>query len=109
MVSLIRSSAYEQKIDIVVQPHDKLSQRIGSMHGTISDAFAANGNPTSAIVADENKTVGRVLERNDIEKLFSVTVGTVLKLLHDNISLPHDEQPIQQSSSEIEIKTAVGK
>ena len=109
MVSLIRSSAYEQKIDIVVQPHDKLSQKIGSIYGNIADAFAVNGNPTSAIVADENKSVGRVLERNDIEKLFSVTVGTVLKLLHDNISLPHDVQPIQQTSSEIEIKTVVGK
>ncbi|MDE5601075.1 MAG: hypothetical protein K2J16_01095, partial [Clostridia bacterium] len=109
MVSLIRSSAYEQKIDIVVQPHDKLSQKIGSIYGNISDAFALNGNPTSAIVADENRSVGRVLERNDIEKLFSVTVGTVLKLMHDNISLPKDEQPIQQTSSEIEIKTVVGK
>lgn len=108
MVSLIRSSAYEQKTDIPVQPHDTIVQKFASMHGNIADAFAINGNPTAAIVATENRSSERVLERNDIERLFSVTVGTVLKLLHDDISLPHDEQPIQ-TSSEIEIKTVFGK
>jgi len=107
MVSLIRSSAFEQKIDIAVQAHDTLPQKLSSLHGYISDAFAVNGNHTAQIIAEESKSQDRVLERNDIEKLFSVTVGTLLKLLHDDIAVPKDE--VKKSSSEIEIKTVVGK
>lgn len=108
MVSLIRSSAYEQKIDVSVHPHDTLPQKLASIHGYISDAFAVNGNPTAQLIAEENRSDDHVLERNDIEKLFSVTVGTLLKLLSDNIAVPQEEQP-QKTSSEIEIKTVLGK
>ena len=52
VVSVIRSSAYEQKIDISTIPTDKLSQKLASIHGYMADAFAVNGDATAMILAD---------------------------------------------------------
>lgn len=111
MVSLIRSSAHDQKIDIATLPHDTLRQKFASFYGYMSDAFAAGGHHTATIVAGEPSADGRELDVNDLQKLFSVTVGTVLKLIKD---IPvnkreNNEQPTQNPSAEMEIRTASGK
>lgn len=111
VVSVIRSSAYEQKIDISTIPTDKLSQKLASIHGYMADAFAVNGDATAMILADEPTSEEHELDVNDLEKLFSVTVGTMVKLMKETPSSPQDtdEQPIKKTSTEMEIHNAVGK
>lgn len=111
VVSVIRSSAYEQKIDISTIPTDKLSQKLASIHGYMADAFAVNGDATAMILADEPTSDEHELDVNDLEKLFSVTVGTMVKLMKETPSSPQDtdEQPIKKTSTEMEIHNAVGK
>jgi len=105
--SVVRSSAHEQKIEISAAPTDTLSQKLGSIHGYLSDSFAGNGFPTVTLFAE--KEGDRVLERNDIEKLFSLAVGSVMKLLNDAPLASENETPDAPVGSEMEIKTAVGK
>lgn len=111
MVSAIRSSAYEQKIEISTIPTDKLSEKLSSIHGYMCDAFAVNGDATAMILADEPSSSEHELDVNDLEKLFSVTVGTMIKLIKDTpVNAQEDpEQPIKKTSTEMEIQSAVGK
>lgn len=111
LVSTIRSSAYEQKIDISTIPTDKISQKLSAIHGYMCDAFASNGDATAMILAPEPSSSENELDVNDLEKLFSVTVGTMIKLMKDTPAGPQEEneQPVKKSSSEMEIRTAVGK
>lgn len=111
LVSLIRSSAHEQNIDITALPTDKLSQKFASLHGYMSDAFAQNGNPTATIVAEDRHKDSTLPENNDIEKLLSVTVGAFMKFIREtNQPTEHDSsaQP-KKATTEMEIHSAVGK
>lgn len=112
-VSTIRSSAYEQGIDVEIVAHDKVKQKLNSLHGYTSNAFAKNGNPTATIVAKDYASSERVLDRNDAEKLFSLTVGSVEKLLKENERVEREDKPsapiAAAPSTEMEIKGVSGK
>ncbi|MCM1306409.1 MAG: hypothetical protein NC037_02590 [Bacteroides sp.] len=109
LVSAIRSSAHEQKIDISVLPTDKISQRLASVHGYMPDAFALNGDASAMLLA--HKPDEHELDLNDLEKIFSVTVGTMIKLMKDTpVSQDAgEEQKIKTNNSDMEIHAAVGK
>lgn len=83
LVSIIRSSAHEQDIEIGTIPTDGISNKIKSLHGYLSNEFAKNGMQTATIIAKDHSAEEKVLDRNDVEKLFSLTVGTFKKLMHE--------------------------
>lgn len=112
LVSVIRSGAHEQKIEITTLPHDTLPQKLSSIHGYISDEFAKNGLETATLLAAEPDADGKELDINDLEKLFSITVGTVLKLIKESPAPSQEvkEQPAQNVTSEkMEIHSVSGK
>lgn len=113
MVSTVRSSAYEQDIEVSTVAHDKIGHKFNSLHGYLSNAFAKNGTPTATLVAKDYSSQERVLDRNDVEKLFSLTVGTVIKLMNDAPILPKDEKVsevyVAPPSTDMEIKDVSGK
>ncbi|MBR4801154.1 MAG: hypothetical protein IK048_05770 [Clostridia bacterium] len=106
LVSVVRSSAHEQGIEISTVPHDTIRQKFASLHGYTSDAFANSGMATATITA--NAPTDRVLDRNDVEKLFSLTVGALEKLMAEEKKPPKQEE-IVAKSTDMEIKDAVGK
>ena len=87
-------------------PHDTPKQKLASLHGYTSDAFAKSGFDTATILADESQD--HVLDRNDVEKLFSLTVGTLEKLMAEE-KKPQKQEETTAKSTEIEIVDAVGK
>lgn len=108
LVSIIRSSAHEQGIDVSVVPHENIVKQISSLHGYMSSAFAKDGIETATIVASGE--ADHVLDRQDIEKLFALTVGSLDKLMHETAK-PSDNQPASQEpvSTDMEIKDVIGK
>ncbi len=101
IVSVIRSSAHAQEIDIEAVPHDTPSEKLASLQGYTSNAFAKGGIQTATIIA--NNTSNHVLDRNDVEKLFSLTVGAFEKLMAET------EKPVitgddSQKTTDMEIK-----
>ncbi len=76
-VSALLSSAREQNIHIGVQSHVSLKDKFYSMHGFISNAFAKANMSTLTILAKRNPNVGNNPGVNDVENLFSITVGTL--------------------------------
>lgn len=110
LVSVIRSSAHDQKIDIGIIPTDKLSQRLASIHGYMPDAFAESGYPSAMITAVAASSDAHELDLNDLDKIFSVTVGTMLKLMKDTpVRQSDEEEQPKKASSDMEIHAAVGK
>ena len=110
LVSVIRSSAHEQKIDIGVIPTDKTSQRLASIHGYMPDAFAQGGYPSAMICAGASSSDEHELDINDLEKVFSVTVGTMLKLMKETpVSQSEEDDKPKKASSDMEIHAAIGK
>lgn len=108
VVSVIRSSAHEQGIDIATVPHTSIPQKLASLHGYISNDFAKNGNQTATIVA--NRQADHVLDRNDIEKLFSLAVGSLEKLFSETEKpLGETEKPRESASNDMEIKDVESK
>ena len=109
IVSIVRSSAHEQGIEITTEPHTTLAQKFTSLHGYTSNDFAKNGMQTATIIA--NRQADHVLDRNDVEKLFSLAVGSLEKLFAET------EKPIKEehqsaktpSSSDIEIKDVASR
>ena len=108
IVSIIRSSAHEQGIDVSVVPHDNIVKKISSLHGYASSAFAKGGVESATIVASGE--ADHVLDRQDIEKLFALAVGSLDKLMHET-EKPSDNQPDSQEpvSTDMEIKDVIGK
>ena len=106
VVSCVRSAAHEQGIGIEAVPHDTPKEKLASLHGYISNAFAKNGIETATIVA--NNDSDHVLDRNDIEKLFSLTVGSFAKLMAEE-KKPSKQEETSSKSTDMEIKDAVGK
>ena len=106
LVSVIRSSAHEQGIEIQTLPHDTPRQKLAALQGYNSNAFAQNGIETATIIA--NTSGDHVLDRNDVEKLFSLTVGTLEKLMAEE-KKPQKQEETTAKSTEIEIVDAVGK
>lgn len=106
VVSVIRSAAHEQGIEVEAVPHDTPKQKLASLHGYLSNAFAKAGIETATIIANNNSD--HVLDRNDVEKLFSLTVGAMAKLMAEE-KKPAKHEEIASKSSDMEIKDAVGK
>ncbi len=110
LISLIRSSAHEQGIEVKMVPHDLVKHKINSLHGFCSNAFAKNGTESATLLAKDYAGESRVLDRNDAEKIFSLTVGTFFKLMkeipieHEDVKVDNDTQ-----STQMEIVDATGK
>ena len=106
LVSMIRSSAHEQSINVEAVPHDTPKQKLASLHGYTSNAFAKADVDTATLVAE--KDADHVLDRNDIEKLFSLTVGAFEKLMAEQPDVKKTEEKTIKSS-DMEIKDVRGK
>ncbi len=110
LISLIRSSAHEQGIDVKMVPHDLAKHKLNSLHGFISNAFASNGTESATIVANDYVGASRVLDRNDAEKVFSLTVGTMFKLMKETpIAKREVKMENETQSTQMEIVDATGK
>lgn len=101
VVSVIRSSAHAQNIEIAEVPHESPSEKLASLQGYTSNAFAKNGMQTATIIA--NNTTDHVLDRNDVEKLFSLTVGTLEKLMSETEKPVYSDDD-SQKTTDMEIK-----
>ncbi|MCQ2409239.1 MAG: hypothetical protein MJ068_01690 [Clostridia bacterium] len=108
LVSIAKSSAHEQDINLTSIPYEGLANKFNSLHGYISGSFAKEGIKSVTLTAKSYKEEGKVLDRNDIEKLFSITVGTVQKLMNEDIkeSISEISAPV---STNMEIVNAQGK
>ena len=106
IVSVIRSSAHTQEIDIEAVPHDTPSEKLASLQGYTSNAFAKNGMQTATIIA--NNLSNHVLDRNDVEKLFSLTVGAFEKLMAETEKAVNTGDD-SQKTTDMEIKGVVYK
>ncbi len=85
IVSLIRSSAHEQGIEIETVKHDTLKEKTESVFGYISNNFASNGIASATVLAvPKDKIVRAELDRSDVEKMFALCVGTVLKFFKES-------------------------
>lgn len=107
IVSMVRSSAHEQGVSVEVVPHDTPKQKIASLHGYTSNAFAKAGIEAASIVATGESD--HVLDRNDVEKLFSLTVGALEKLMAEKQETKQAEVDVASKSSDMEIKDVKGK
>ena len=107
VVSIIRSSAHEQGIDVSVVEHNKIVNKITSLHGYISNAFAKGGIETATITAGEQ--ADHVLDRHDAEKLFALTVGSLQKLMSETKKPLEEIAKEESASTDMEIKGVVGK
>ncbi len=107
IVSMVRSSAHEQGVEIGVVSHDTPKQKLASLHGYTSNAFATAGIETASLVATGD--TDHVLDRNDVEKLFSITVGAFEKLMAEKQEVKHIEEETASKSSDMEIKDVKGK
>jgi len=106
LVSLIKSSGHEQDIAVVSVPHENVGDKFNSLHGYPSNAFSKNGITSATIIAKSYKEEGKVLDRNDIEKLFSLTVGTFKKLMKEDFK---EEVEVKETSTDMEIVDVQGK
>lgn len=105
VVSLIRSSAHEQGIGCETLRHDDLKHRFKSLHGFISNAFAKKSMPTATIIAKKggNRPIEDI-ERSDVEKLFSLAVGSIEKLIAETTANVMEDDKCNEVSSELKIK-----
>jgi hypothetical protein len=90
-----------------VVPHDTPKQKLASLHGYTSNAFAKAGIEAASIVATGESD--HVLDRNDVEKLFSLTVGAFEKLMAEKQETKQAEADVASKSSDMEIKDVRGK
>lgn len=114
--SLVSAAASEQKIAISTLPTDTVAQKLASVQGYLSDNFAKNGNPTATLIAENNKSDNQTVDRNDLFKIMSVTVGTVMKYFSDtppaqNNDVVKEQETEEQvaNSTEMEIHAVTGK
>lgn len=108
LVSIAKSSAHEQDINLTSVPYEGIFNKFNSLHGYMSDSFAKEGIKSVTFLAKSYKEEGKVLDRNDIEKLFSLTVGTVQKLMKEDINEDVSES-MTPASTNMEIVNAQGK
>lgn len=101
-VAAVLSSAREQELKISVMPHTTFKEKFNSLHGFMSNAFARTGNPTVTVLAKEYGKAQRNLSAEEIENLFSLTVGTMQNLMK------HDSSQ-NKTDAEIHIVDAVGR
>lgn len=110
LVAMVKSSAHEQGIEIESVKSESLSSKFNSLHGYTSNAFSKKGIASTTIVAKSYQEESRVLERHDIEKLFSTTVGTLKKLMAEDFITDDEDEVIEKvQSAEIEIVDVQGK
>ena len=107
IVSIVRSSAHEQGIEISTVQHSTLPQIISYLHGYTSNDFAKNGVQTATIVA--NRQTDHVLDRNDVEKLFSLAVGSFEKMFSETEKTVKEQTVGKEPSSNMEIKDVASK
>lgn len=100
-VACAHASAIEQGISLSTLEHDSVMGRIGCMHGLLSNSFALNGMPSTALVAKDIAKAQKPT-RKEIEQMFSLAVGTMTKLM----AIKPQEVAVEQvaPSAEMEIK-----
>lgn len=103
VVSTVRSSAHEQDIKISTVEHDSLKHKFNSLHGYTSNSFAKNGIASATVLAKDYNSRARDLDRNDMEKLFSLCVGTLQKMMAVQ-DAPKEDVAVFAPSTDMEIK-----
>lgn len=82
MVSAVRSNAHSQGIEIETVRHASFKEKLKSLHGYISNNFSAAGiSSATLLAAPRDNIVREELDRSDVEKLFSLTIGTLKELM----------------------------
>lgn len=81
VVAQTLASANEQGITAKIMPHATLKEKFNALHGFTSNAFAEQGIKTATILAKDYSRKCKNVSEEDIQNLFSLTVGTLQKLM----------------------------
>ncbi len=84
IVDTLKKSATEQGADIEVIELNSAMDRFRCLHGSISNAFAQFNIPSATITAKHDDAVDGVVRRDDVQKLFAISVTAVAHLLEED-------------------------
>jgi len=104
MISSIKAAAREQGIDLPTLPHNSFKEKLSSLHGFSANEFNKKGiNAVSIIAKEYFKQEENHIDKDVEEKLFSITVASISKLMMD-----YDSSHTEDTKSEgIEIATGL--
>lgn len=93
VVAQVLASANEQGIGAKIMSHATIKDKFNALHGFTSNAFAEQGIKTATILAKTYSRFGNKASEEDIQDLFSLSVGTLQKLM--KIAPKKDENSAQ--------------
>lgn len=107
IVACVHASAIEQGITLSTLESSNIFSRITCLHGFLSNAFAKNSTNSATIIAREGLK-NQKPSRKDIEDMFSLSVGTVARLMAQPVK---EDVSVEQvaPSAEMEIKDIESK
>lgn len=82
--ALVRSAEL-QNIPVVVEHYATFKEKLGCMHGFISNAFNKSNVSSATVFAKDFDASAETVRREDIERLFSLSVTAASLLLEDDI------------------------
>ncbi len=86
IVDTMKKSARELGVNFEINELNSLKDRFNCIHGSISNAFAQFNIPSATITAKHDEAVESVVRRDDVQRLFAVSVTTVAHLLEEDFS-----------------------
>ena len=86
VVGAVINSAKEQGIHLEINENKSVKDKMACLHGFISNAFAQFNIPSATITAKHDDAVERVVRREDVGRLFALSVTAVAHLLEEEIS-----------------------
>ena len=84
ILNTIKRSAKERNVTLRVYENNSVVNKFSCLHGFISNAFAKSNISSATITAKYNDAVEGVVHRDDVAKLFALSVTTVAHLMEDN-------------------------
>ena len=86
VVDAVINSAKEQGLHLEINENNSVKDKVACLHGFISNAFAQFNIPSATITAKHDDAVERVVRREDVGRLFALSVTAVAHLLEEEIS-----------------------
>lgn len=81
--ALVRSAEL-QNISVVVKRNSTIKDKIGCFHGFVSNAFSKSNVSSATVFAKDFDASAEVVRREDIERLFSLSVTAASLLMEDD-------------------------
>lgn len=106
VVAAILTSAREQDMTVPIMQHESLSGVFKCLHGFMSNAFCKDGVSGAGIIAKSHGSA-KDIEEEDVEKLFSLCVGT-MQILMKNAKHTEIKDDVAEQTG-IQIVDVVGK